>query len=486
MEGTRKSLLDQIGAWVTNKPRQSDVLQSNTYWIYGSPGIGKTALAHSICASLHAQGQLAGAFFCRKDDLNLSEARNILPTLIYKLARRIPHLRSSVAERLQNDPNMTLESMKTSHYCDFICSLPLPRHPNHPLVFVIDGLDECLDTQSRQNVLKVLTDAATLPTWLKIIITSRPEMDIQGSLGTTESSDLSKDQEAESDLRTFARSQFTAVAKKSGISTTWPEELFFNRVISQTNGLFIFIKTLVLALEQSRNPEESLTNFLQGSTGTGSESLYGLYSSILKSHSRVAGFWQMIAMITTAQHRSLHEESIADLAGVGPNLVKKWVDDLSFLLYRDTGASGGIRVRHMSISEFFVSNGCDYKVELQAAHTHLSIACLETMVEQLRFNICKLEDSRLPNADIKDLAQRIEENISDSLQYSSLYWSNHLSFAADKGDQRVMGSLKKFFEGLCPLFWIEVLSIMGMVPIGAPSLRRVITWVKVCTTPDCH
>jgi hypothetical protein len=210
MEGTRKSLLDQIGAWVTNKPRQNDVLQGNIYWIYGSPGIGKTALAHSICASLDAQGQLAGAFFCRRDDPNLSEARNILPTLIYKLARRIPPLRSIVAERLHNNPNMTTESMKTSHYCDFICSLPLPRHPKHPLVFVIDALDECLNTQRRQNILKVLTDAATLPPWLKIIITSRPEMDIQGSLGTTESYDLGKDQEAKSDLRTFARSQFTA------------------------------------------------------------------------------------------------------------------------------------------------------------------------------------------------------------------------------------------------------------------------------------
>ena len=89
MEGTRKSLLDQIGAWVTNKP-QNDVLQGNIFWIYGSPGIGKTALAHSICASLDAQEQLAGAFFCRRDDPNLSDARNILPTLLYKLARRIP------------------------------------------------------------------------------------------------------------------------------------------------------------------------------------------------------------------------------------------------------------------------------------------------------------------------------------------------------------------------------------------------------------
>src|SRR5258706_11867799 len=52
MEDTRKSLLNQIMDWVANKSGQESVLQKNTYWVYGSPGIGKTSLAHSICANL--------------------------------------------------------------------------------------------------------------------------------------------------------------------------------------------------------------------------------------------------------------------------------------------------------------------------------------------------------------------------------------------------------------------------------------------------
>ena len=90
---------------------------------------------------------------------------------------------------------------------------------------------------------------------------------------------------------------------------------------------------------------------------------------------------------------------------------------------------------------------------------------------------------QLANADIQDLQSRIEKNISDALQYSSLYWSDHVCFTEDNGDQRVWGSLKEFFEGVRGLFWIEVLSIMGTVPIGAPSLRRVISWAKVSTAP---
>jgi len=67
-------------------------------------------------------------------------------------------------------------------------------------------------------------------------------------------------------------------------------------------------------------------------------------------------------LLTAAPFRTLCEESIAELAGVRLNPVKKWVSDLSSLLYRDEAASGGIRVRHLSISDFFVSDHCAYQV----------------------------------------------------------------------------------------------------------------------------
>jgi hypothetical protein len=188
-------------------------------------------------------------------------------------------------------------------------------------------------------------------------------------------------------------------------------------------------------------------------------------------------------LLATSPYRALCDETIAELAGVKPYLVKRWVGALSSLLYRDEAANRGIRVRHLSVYDFFVSDRCDCRVGIRDADVQLGIACLKTMVTQLRFNICKLEDSRLANADIKDLPSRIQQNISDALQYSCLHWSNHLCFRPDDHNLRVvLGSLEKFFEGLYALFWIEVLSVMGMVPIGAPSLRRVIFWVRVSTS----
>jgi len=484
MEGTRGALLNQVMAWAVN---ESDT--SNLYWIHGLPGIGKTSFAHSICERLHNQQRLAGAFFCQRDDANMSELRNILPTLISTLAEIFPPFRSIVADRLRGDPNLTSKSMKDSLFLDFICNLP--RHPKHALVFVIDALDECGDYKDRPILLNVLKDAAGHAPWLKIIVTSRPEDEIQHFFHRLPRSsyspyDLSMDQEAGADLQTFARSQFDSVAKVWCLPTPWPEQPLFDRIISRANGLFIFIKTLVLALEQCENLEETLKAALQDS---GLKPLYNLYSSILKAR-RVpnnAEFRQVIGVLLTATpYRPLSEDPIAELAGVMPNLVKKWVNDLGSLLYRDEAANGGIRVRHLSISEFFVSKHCAYKVNIEDANTHLGSACLKTMMEQLRFNICNLDDSRLANVDIKDLPSRIKEHVSDALQYSSLYWSNHLCFTSDNGDLCVWERLKEFFEGLYGLYWVEVLSIMGMVPIGAPSLRRVITWANVSSAPYCH
>ena len=127
----------------------------------------------------------------------------------------------------------------------------------------------------------------------------------------------------------------------------WPEALDFNRVISQVNGLFIFIKTLVLALKRCKDPEEALKGALQDSAATGLESLYELYSSILKTQieHNDTKFQQMIGVLLAASpYCALCDETIAELAGVKANLARAWVDSLSSLLYRDEATNRGVCV----------------------------------------------------------------------------------------------------------------------------------------------
>jgi len=492
MDGTRKSILEQTIAWVSDGLEQTD--GRNTCWIYGLPGIGKTSLAHSICASLHDKEQLAGAFFCRRDDQELREPRHIVPTLIRKLAILFPPFRRIVAEFLRNNPNITPESMRPTLFLDFIRNLP--RLPKKALVFVIDALDECGGPESRPGVLQALTDATACAPWLKVIITSRQEVDIQRFFDSPTRlphlrCDLTADEETTSDLRIFAKHRFDKVASTRHLQSPWPEPSLFDKLISRAAGLFIFIETLARALVDCEDATELLTRTLHDSVSPGLASLYGLYASIVSARraSTSAKFRRVFGvLLITAPYRPLCEETIAELAGAKPDLVKMWVDDLGSMFYRDEGASGGIRVRHLSISDFLVSDDCqaDYQVNLREANAQLGIVCLEKMVEQLRFNICGLEDSRLANADVKGLPSRIKENISDALQYSSLYWSNHLCFTPGTREGRLLDMLRKFFEGPYALFWVEVLSIMGMLGIGVPRLRELTSkLIKVSRAPAC-
>ena len=269
----------------------------------------------------------------------MSKLRNILPMLISKLAKIFPPFQSLVADCLCGNPNLTSKSMKDSLFLEFICNLP--HHLKHTLVFVIDTLDKCGDNQDCPVLLEVLSQTATHALWLKIIITSRPEDEIQGFFHhlpqlSYSSYDLAMDQEAGTDLQTFSQSQFNLVAKKWCLPTPWPEQLLFDNVVTQANSLFIFIKTLVLALKQCKDPEETLKAALQDSTIAGLKPLYNLYSSILKSQivPSNAELQQVVGvLLTVAPYHTLSDELIAELAGVKPNLVKMWVNDLSSLLY---------------------------------------------------------------------------------------------------------------------------------------------------------
>ena len=176
--------------------------------------------------------------------------------------------------------------MKGFLFLDILRSLP--RHPKNTLVFVIDALDESGDSQSRPGILRVLHEAATQAPWLRVIITSRPEADIQRSFSALTTSsylryDLTTDQDAGADLRAVAQSQFDSVAQSWYLTNPWPEESLFNRVISWANGHFIFIKTIVLAIKNRKDPTKALEAALQDSDGTGLNSLYRLYSNILKA-----------------------------------------------------------------------------------------------------------------------------------------------------------------------------------------------------------
>jgi NACHT domain len=484
MEGTRTIVLDSLVAWAVepafqdNLPDGSDV--TSMYWLYGSPGLGKTSVANSLCDRLRKNGILGGSFFCKHDNVDLREPKRVLPTLIAKLVRMWGPFRNLVAKILLDEPQINPDSTRGEL---LLKSLRLLKeHPPHPLVLVIDALDECGQYDTRRPLLNCLVEACSLVCWLRVIITSRPEHDIKTffDLHYVTRQDLAADPSCHDDIRLFTQRRMAAVANRRHLPYDWPQEECITKIVKRSDGLFIFVETLSRLVDVPE-PDQLLAQVLSGSSQVADNTLHQLYSTAITSritHPTPAFHSILRAIVAISANRPLSEESLAELMSIELRVVRSWVDELSSLLYRGHSKKGGVRVRHLSILEFLVGPGCPaaFRVDMGLANAELACYCLKTMANKLRFNICELKTSYLSNAEIQDLGDQVEQSIPDSLQYSCVHWSDHLCYDAGPVSVENTELLDNFFAGPQPLYWIEVLSLMHKVPVAIATLRA----IKVC------
>ena len=99
------------------------------------------------------------------------------------------------------------------------------------------------------------------------------------------------------------------------------------------------------------------------------------------------------------------------------------------------------------------------------------------MKKGLRFNICDLETSFAMNEDVVHLEERVQNNISTSLQYACQNWALHLR---DVPYSKELSEYLHEFAYNSLLYWVEVLSLTGSLYIClGPALEISIKWLDV-------
>ncbi|KAG8693930.1 hypothetical protein FRC11_002545, partial [Ceratobasidium sp. 423] len=139
-ENTRTKILGDSVAWADN-PGGAKI-----YWMNGMAGTGKTTIAYSLCEELAATGQLAASFFCTRTSHECREAKRIIPTIAYQLARCSTPFRHALCGVLDKDPDIGTRIVSTQF--ELIIARPLQMAKDNMannLVVVIDALDECSD-----------------------------------------------------------------------------------------------------------------------------------------------------------------------------------------------------------------------------------------------------------------------------------------------------------------------------------------------------
>ncbi|EUC60382.1 vegetative incompatibility protein HET-E-1 [Rhizoctonia solani AG-3 Rhs1AP] len=106
----------------------------------------------------------------------------------------------------------------------------------------------------------------------------------------------------------------------------------------------------------------------------------------------------------------------------------------------------------------------------------LARRCFLVMKNQLRFNICNLASSFVPDKEVENIEQRIKASISPTLAYACRYWASHLGLAL-RSDML----LTLLDEFLCHrlLFWMEVLSLRRELLAGVHQLLKIQQWLEV-------
>lgn len=108
-------------------------------------------------------------------------------------------------------------------------------------------------------------------------------------------------------------------------------------------------------------------------------------------------------------------------------------------------------------------------------HLHIVLGCLRTMDEMLRFNICNIPSSYMPNSDAQ-----VEQHFQDAqrkgvitcaLVYACLHWPHHASFVSHYEDLKEL--VISFLETHA-LHWLEIISLVGQDPMKTLSRLNVL------------
>ncbi|KIM56284.1 hypothetical protein SCLCIDRAFT_245909, partial [Scleroderma citrinum Foug A] len=281
LDGTRTEILNEILDWIND----TDTATPPILWLHGQAGRGKSAIAHTIALQAQKLG-IFGSFFC------FSRARQheglhvkLFMTIARDLADRDLRLRPILARVIANDHSLRDTASIADQWEKFILG-PLSQLEgaiSRNVVVVIDALDESGAEATRRGILRILAARdAKLPANIRIVLTSRPIMDIRQALldrqhVQTRSLD---DIEAGSVTRDITHYISTTLSELGAAFTDKDVE----HLAAKSNGLFEWAR---LACEYLRprfgvEPEDCFREITSHGVGDARTLLDEMYTTFLK------------------------------------------------------------------------------------------------------------------------------------------------------------------------------------------------------------
>ncbi|KAJ7613199.1 quinon protein alcohol dehydrogenase-like superfamily [Roridomyces roridus] len=475
LPGTRGDVLDDIRHWASVPDNDSN----NLFWLSGVAGSGKSTIATTVAESFRSLERLGAFLFFDRNNQVQSHPDGVIRTLAYCLAQTNPHIAAAICTAIQRDPAVVNAPIRTQFQCLLLEPLQATQScVEGPILVVLDALDECGDPASRAGLLFVLsTELPRIPRNFRFFITSRAEKDISDQfqrLSARMQLDVSS---ATPDIMRFITHEMELIRAREGddLSPSWPGALNIQRLVELSGGLFIWASTATAFLAEY-DPETRLQTLLTHHFIPGSN-LDGLYSVALRgsgpwdSDAQFAADARAVLACVVLGRVPMSDQTMDAIVSPSRRSAARVLKHLRCVVQWN-GSGSEARTIHLSFADYLTdstrSGREPWAIDGRAQQATLALGCLRVLSRELRFNICGLEDSHLPNVEVPDLAVRIGRCISTQLRYSSSFWASHLQEALF--DDLVLDELRVFFNSGF-LHWLEVLSLLGEVSRASDALR---------------
>ena len=239
-DGTRQWFFVQLSSWLDDE-------ESRVMILTAGPGFGKSVLFAKICEMYKEYRQLAACHFCDFKKSDYSNPHRILQSLASQMCDNVSGFREKLNEVLNR------EHSRKSLSDAFRVLLEDPLHGlirTGPMLIVIDALDES-KTEEKSEFLDMIADEfKNLPKWIKILMSSRPKLQVRKKLESLKPLEILPDDERHlEDLKYFIERSLQSVSEDVVLS-----------LISKCEGSFLYAYYLVNELKQGGQGFDPINN----------------------------------------------------------------------------------------------------------------------------------------------------------------------------------------------------------------------------------
>ncbi|KAF8298355.1 WD40 repeat-like protein, partial [Clavulina sp. PMI_390] len=477
-------------------------------WLMGVAGSGKSSIAVSLAKYLHS-ASVCTAYYrfeaAKQHHLNPS---NLFTTIALQLAAQNAVIEAQLLGLMRSTKDLQQRNEDPAEQLERFLLPLLKGHSTTliPIVIIIDALDESGGVRARRKLLKALASLAPhLPSTVHILITSRPELDILDmveilpQLPNVSSlfMDALPNQSTEKDISHYishmlegpplnpTQEQLENLSSKAQLSFQWASTACLY-IVDQEDG------------NQAVSPSKRLKNVLSTSSAASSQvTLYTLYSTLMDAQfgQSTSGDLELLRLLLGVLVVKMEPLSLATLLKLLHTCLLYYgeIGDVEAEAVRGLGLLSsliaGTRSHtpnmpllplHTSFLDFLQDSASNpkYCVDISKTHRLLTESCFAVMQsgeKKLKFNICQLTTSFLPNSSIPQLPTLIEDNIGSTLSYACHFWASHLVSAKDVTPS-TLNAIKNLLSTPQFLYWLEVMSLTDASPTAALSLVVAQVW----------